>query len=123
MKKETLVVVIKTMIEIKTVDEAGKVDWEKTNAGNEVLSCDGYYVSYNPKTGVNYSALTDLGNMLGGNLVDGEETALYIKNTNKWHILEGDFRIEYKAVFPDVKKSKKVYEKHKKHSRSNWSTD
>ena len=97
----------------------------KNLGSNSILQGKGFYISYNPSTGANHMGglLTNLGNALGADLKDGEETALCIekKSGKEWAILEGDFRKEYEKAFPSLMRCKKVYEKNKD-KRSNWST-
>ena len=93
-----------------------------------VLKGDGFFISYNPNTTTGHIGFTELANTLGGDVKDGEETALCVAGSsgllsNTWHILEGDFRKEYEAAYPSLKKCLAVYKKHKKKHRSNWSTD
>lgn len=100
-----------------------ELKWKRLK-NNEVLVGKGFYISYNPHTGKDHNFLTDLGNLLGGDLKDGEETALYLEKRHLWLILEGDFRKEYEAVFSKgLKACEAVYKKHKESKRSNWSTD
>ena len=88
---------------------------------NYVLRGKGFYISYNPDTSLGYTGITYLGNILGVNLKDGEETALKTK-TGKWRILEGDFRKQYEKAFPNYQKCLAVYKKYKKTNNSNWTT-
>ncbi len=97
--------------------------WKATGSGNVVMQRDGWFVSYNPNTAAGHMAglLTDLGNLLGGNLSDGEETAL--KNENgDWKVLTGDFRKEYEDC-RDYAAAVEVYEKYRGEHRNNYSTD
>lgn len=95
---------------------------------NFVLSGDGFYISYNPSTGSDPlgSSLTELGNILASMageepLEDGEETALCYDG--RFDILKGDFRAEYEKAFPKgLAECKKVFKKHEKTARSNWTT-
>lgn len=92
-------------------------------ASNYLLKGEGFFISYNPNTGDGHAGLTDLVNVLGGNVKDGEETALYHEAGEIWYILEGDFRSEYtKAFFEGYAACKKVYQDNIS-SRSDWSTD
>lgn len=99
-----------------------KLEFKPTGKGNYVVNGPDFYISYNPSTQDHYG-FTELGNILGGNLKDGEETALLDRKTNTWMILEGDFREEYIKVFSKgLKECKKIYKKNID-KRSNWSTD
>ena len=100
---------------------------------NQVLSSDGFYISYNPDTGASKSGLGELFNLLGHNISDGKlevdgraETALVLKTGNGkniFYILNGDFRKEYEELFPKgFAACKKFYDRNKKKHRSNWST-
>lgn len=92
---------------------------------NQILQGSDFYISYNKSTGnqIGHSIFTDIGNMLGGDFKDGEETALKNERTGEWFILEGDFREEYEKAFPKgLEACLKVYKKNIK-NRSNWSTD
>ena len=105
------------------METKGKPKWTKSGMNNYVLVGKGFYLSYNPDTSIEHDFFTDLGNMMGGNLKDGEETALYNRETGKWYILECDFRKEYTKAFPNYGECKRVYMKNKNKNRSNWSTD
>lgn len=76
-----------------------EVEW-RNNGGNYVLGGNKFYISYNPDTGAGHMAgmLTQLGNMFGGDLTDGEETALC--KDDVFLILTGDFRKEYEELLP-----------------------
>jgi len=103
-----------------------KHKFEKNPYGrNYLLSDKEFYISYNPNTTEDHMSgmFTDLGNTIGMNVKDGEETALYHEKNDKWMILEGDFRKEYEKAFPSYRECKKVYTKNKKEHRSNWSTE
>ena len=97
-----------------------KPQWKQLTS-NQILEATWGRVSYNPQTGNGCGVFTDLGNILGANVSDGEETALYDNET--WRVLTGDFRKEYEKAFPNWKKCLAVYNKHKEKSRNNWSTD
>ncbi len=99
------------------------MNWKKTGNGNEVLTADWGYISYNQNTANDEMCqfATIICNIFGGDVDDGEETALY--DGQKWRILTGDFREQYKKAFPDFKKCLKVYNKYKKEFRNNYSTD
>lgn len=107
-----------------------KLAWKPVN-NNWILEGENFYVSYNPATGGDHNPFTDLGNILsamvgGGELQDGEETALCIKTEEgrKWYILEGDFRKNYERAVPKgAEACLRVYLRNKKNHRSNWSTD
>ncbi len=101
-----------------------KKQWEKiSNNNNIVLNAKWGHISYNSNTEDTFkSSLAFILNMMGEDVSNGEETALYVKKDDIWHILTGDFRREYEAVFPNIKKCLEVYEKNKKF-KSNWSTD
>ena len=99
--------------------------WEKTPSNNVILKADWGYISYNPSTGISHQLAgmaTELLNILGEGVKDGEETALYHKKSEVWRILTGDFRKEYEKVFPDFKVCLEVYKKNEKF-RNNYSTD
>ena len=71
--------------------------WEKIN-NNYIISKKGFYISYNSDTSAKtladpYGLSEVIGNLCG--LDSGEETALVLKKTNSYYILEGDFRKEY----------------------------
>lgn len=98
-----------------------KTKWEYLGS-NQILEAKWGHVSYNPDTTLGHSFLTPFSNLLGGNVKDGEETALFNKKKDEWLILTGDFRKEYTKAFPCLKKCLEVYQKNIKH-RNNWSTD
>lgn len=103
-----------------------QVKWKRVGTTNVVIEGEGFFVSYNPDTDSGHGVLTELGNLMGGDLKDGEETALCKANkdgTQEWHILEGDFRKEYEKAFPSYGECKNVYMINKAKHRSNWSTD
>ena len=99
-----------------------KIEWVKL-VNNSILEGSGFYISYNKRTGASEmrDSMTILANALGGNVKDGEETAL--KDGEIWKILEGDYREEYEEAFPSIVKCRAVYDKYKDKHRSNWSTD
>lgn len=84
-----------------------------TQAGysNATLSADDLFISHNPRPPASRS----------------EETALHIRGEDggrgTYLILNGDFRDEYEAAFPDKGACLAVYEKHKAKHRSSWSED
>lgn len=90
------------------------MEW-KQNEGypNQLLSCDEFYISYNPKPGQEFA----------GFAADNNSSETALKLMGKWYILNGDFRKEYQEVFPDPIKCFAVYEANKKQYRSSWSTD
>lgn len=95
----------------------------KINARNSILSADDYFISYNMATGSGHSPFTAIGNMLGGDFEDGEETALVIKGKEYiFKILSGDFRDEYEKLYPDLKASTKFFDSKKQEHGNNWST-
>ena len=100
-----------------------KLVWKKLEA-NEVLTGRNFHISYNPDSSKSHGTelLTMLGNVLGGDVTDGEETALCYKG--RFDILEGDFRKEYAVAFPKgLTACKRVFKKHEEEHRSNWTTD
>jgi len=97
-----------------------KIQWEN-GSNNLILKGEDFYISYNPQTGIDHTFFTDLGNMMGGDLKDGEETALCYDG--RFDILEGDFREEYEEAFPGgLEACKRVFKKHEESNRSNWTT-
>lgn len=108
-----------------------RTKWKKIEGkNNEVLSTSWGWVSYNKDTSVGHGGDNALGldttkllNMIGENVKDGEETALYIRSENIWYILEGDFRKEYEEAFPSRVKCMAVFNKHKVKHYSNYSTN
>lgn len=87
--------------------------WKSGGARNEILSGDGYYVSYNGNPGGGIA-------MFAGD--DGAETALNVGGN--FYILNGDFRAEYEAAFDaGADAMLAVYAKHKAEHRSSWSED
>lgn len=105
--------------------------WEKVR-NNEILSGDGFFISYNKDTGVDHMGglFASMGNAILGaagseeELQDGEETAIVLEEGDRtFLILEGDYRKEYEEAFPSLEKCMAVYEKHKAKHQSNWSTD
>lgn len=111
----------------------GKLEWKKVvnseKRENFVLeSPNGYYISFapNPTSTIFGVDMAELVRSMGGNNEDRgtPETALYASEGDKlWRILDGDFRAEYEAAFPDWEASLAVYNKYKKDHRSSWSTD
>lgn len=99
-------------------------DWKDLGT-NQVLHGDGFFISYNPDTTAGHGgALTMLGNVLGGDLKDGEETALVKKGAKKntYSILTGDWRKEYEAlVDKGYDACYKFFKEHKEFA-NNWST-
>ena len=97
----------------------------KDNGGNQILKGEGFYISYNPSTGGGHSVFTDLGNLLGADLKDGEETALVLDGDKRiFSILEGDFRKDYeKLLDKGYKACKKFFDSKKSKFASNWSTN
>lgn len=101
--------------------------WEKVR-NNEILERGNFFISYNPSTGGQdgSSIFTELGNALGGNLKDGEETALVLRNygaDKTFLILEGDFRKEYEEVIAGGYEACLDVYKRNIDKRSNWSTE
>lgn len=95
----------------------------RINGPNSVLSADDYYISYNMATGADHNPFTALGNILGEDLEDGEETALVIRGEPTiFKILSGNFRNEYEKLYPDLKASIKFFDSKKKQHGNNWST-
>lgn len=97
--------------------------WVKLDR-NSVLNGDGFYISYNPSTGDTAmgSLLTDFGNIMGGELEDGEETAL-VKD-GVFSILSGDWRNDYeKLVDKGYDACYKFFKTKQKKYGNNWSTN
>lgn len=90
------------------------MNWE--NMGyNSILRKGDNFISYNPNPT----------NMLGLPCYDGDggpETALYEKSSDKFFILNGDFRKEYEEA-PNWSLCMNIYNKYKGEKRSSWSTD
>ena len=93
------------------------------NGNNQVMIAEWGRISYNPNTNNDRLAgvITTICNILGSEVADGEETALYDGDT--WYILTGDFRKEYEERFPDLQKCLEFYESKKGKYRNSWSTD
>lgn len=94
------------------------------NVPNYLLNGDGFYISYNPDT-ANSHTLTDLANMFGGDVKDGEETALVHKENGKrvYRILTGDFRDEYEKLYTKgFKACYDFFKSKQKEYGNNWST-
>ena len=99
-----------------------KIAWTDLGS-NQILDAGNFYISYNGYPD-NKNFLGELAALLSGDesMKDiREETALY--DGKKWRILNGDFREEYEAAYPDWKNCLAVYRKHKAQPRSPWSTD
>lgn len=95
--------------------------WIQTGHGNSIVEGEGYYLSYNPRIGS--GLINVMGMALGIEDRSGDdETALYVESTNKWYILNGDFRKEYERC-ENLDECLLVYEAHKDNHRSDWSTD
>lgn len=77
---------------------------------NYVAKGDRFYVSYNPSP------------IIGG---DGPETALYGEmKDGEWHILNGDWRIQYELLVPEgFDACLAFYNTKKEEHRCGWSTD
>ena len=104
--------------------ETEKSKW-KNLGRNSVLTADNFYISYNSNTEQSYSGVfTALGNMLGGDLEDGEETALVITGGPRkiFKILTGDWRNEYEKRFPDLDACVAFFGSKKSVHGNNWST-
>jgi len=102
--------------------------WKKVGDRNEVLSAEGFWLSFNPDTSAGHAAFGEVIEAFTSQKMHmGSETALAIEDPKEgmlWLILMGDHRAEYEKAFPSLEACKKVYEKHKKNGlRSNWSTD
>jgi len=86
--------------------------------GNEVLEGDGFFISYNPNPGVGFSLFaSDKGS---------DETALVKEDdpNNKYRILNGDYRKEYKKlVLCGFKACVDFYNKQCEKHGSTWSTN
>lgn len=77
--------------------------WKHVNYNQVLNGGDDFFVSYNPDTTRSHVSelLTELANGLGGDVRDGEETALVKRNPNGIHtysILSGDWRKEYEQL-------------------------
>lgn len=94
------------------------------NGRNYLLEGDGFYISYNPDTSDSHM-LTGLGNMIGADLDDGEETALVKKgDPNIYSILTGDFRDDYeKLVDKGYDACYEFFQSQKAEHGNNWSTN
>jgi hypothetical protein len=108
---------------MKKIVKKTKLKWMPTGGTNIILKTKWGRISYNPHTGSSHlgGLMTDMLNLFGEDVEDGEETALY--DGKVWRILTGDFRKEYEEVFPSLKKCKEVYLKYKDKHRNNYSTD
>lgn len=101
--------------------------FETTDAGNEVLSGDGFYISYREEVLLNPAdeLLVEMG--VAKSRTGKDETALYVEDHSKfggsWYILNGDFRKMYLEAFPDKEKCLAVYNEYKDMFRSDFSTD
>ena len=76
-----------------------QLKWEKGGSGNLLLRLKEGCISYNPNTGMGHPRakyLTKFLNILGQNVEDGEETALF--DGQVFRILTGDFRKEYEKI-------------------------
>jgi hypothetical protein len=86
---------------------------------NEIIEGNGFYVSYLPHSNSAFGMFSGDGG--------GAETALVKKNGDKrpvYLVLNGDFREQYKAALAGgYDACLRVYEAHKKSSRSTWSED
>lgn len=99
-----------------------------TGRGNELLRGDGFYISFRaePSTEGVAGLMNGLGPILGVKDRDagGAETALYTHDDDTWRILNGDWRAEYGAAFPDgLLAAVAVYDANREDYRSDWSTD
>lgn len=87
---------------------------------NQTLEGDGFYVSYNKDTHATH-LFTELGNQLGGDLKDGEETALC--KDGKYAILSGDFREDYEKLIDEGWEAcYKFFKEMQPEFGNNWST-
>jgi hypothetical protein len=100
--------------------EKAKFLWRITQAGNMVLDGDDFFISYQPASS---------GKILGMAFFDSDfqqgETALCLLSGDgtSYFILNGDFRKEYEAAFPDLQACMVVYAENRKMHRSSWSED
>ena len=96
--------------------------WENMGV-NVILRAKWGRISYNPDTSAHPLAglTTQLIRLMGRDVKDGEETALY--DGKIWRILTGDFRKDYEKVFPNLEKCLTFYESKKAEFRNNFSTD
>lgn len=101
-------------------------------ARNEVLNGDGFYVSYNARTGADgLSALIGLvaASMIGNDAMaePAEETALCVDHPGgrpEWLILNGDFRKDYEGIAPlGLSACLEFYRSQKDSAKSPWSTE
>lgn len=91
-----------------------KPEWVVGRLGNAILEGKDFYISF-----VATSWLKVFGPPSGG------ETAIVTPSSGGelvYRILNGDFRKEYEAVFPDLKKCIEIYEKNQDEYGSIWST-
>lgn len=62
--------------------------WKPAATGNDVLQCDGFFISYNPSPGMGFSVFAG----------DDGSSETAIVADGKFYILNGDFREEYAAL-------------------------
>ncbi len=96
--------------------------WQITEHGSFILNKEDYMISYNPSTESSfikqgYDNMNDL-----YDLQDTEETALYIRETGQYLILNGDFRNEYECC-ENLNQCLEVYNREAPLYRSKWSMD
>lgn len=92
------------------------VKWKRLER-NEILTGDGFYISYNPKPCFDSNFIKSDGGQA--------ETALCIRRSGKnhWLILNGDFRREYEAAFLiGLGACLSVWTKYKETHASTWSS-
>lgn len=102
-----------------------KKQWEDLGT-NQILSYKNFYISYNPDTQAAaadhpFGFVQHLGEALGLEH-SGEETAIYDKKTQRFYILNGDFRKEYEKIGGNLKKCLEFYNSKEEEFGSNWST-
>ena len=104
------------------------VKFEPTGLGNEIIQCEGYYISYRAtKPDSPISMLCTMMMQIHNQPCAAEEykgeTALKADD-EPWLILQGDYRKEYAALASqgyDI--CKEFYLSQKDEARSDWSTD
>jgi len=95
--------------------------WTLSESGNYCLYGNGYFISYNPS--IHYTLKFKSKEFYDKfkEDEDPEETALYIYKTDKWLILNGDFRKEYE-VCKTPAQCASVFLMYAPHFKSKWST-
>lgn len=96
--------------------------WEITEYGSFILHRENFMISYNPSTETSfikqgYENINEL-----YDLQDTEETAVYIRETGQYLILNGDFRNEYEQC-ETLQECLEIYNRESPLYRSKWSMD